>query len=98
MQMPFVMMLALTGVGCHNKTAVVVDASPLICYQVESPPSASDQGAPIRPGPTPACSPRRLIRKSPRASTTAIHNRNRPTGTPEYVRPSTALCSVETPT
>jgi hypothetical protein len=44
MQIPFVMMLALTGLGCHNKTSLVVDASPLTGYQVESPPSASDQG------------------------------------------------------
>jgi hypothetical protein len=44
MQIPFVMMLALTGLGCQNKTGVVVDSRRLTGYQVESPPSASYQG------------------------------------------------------
>ena len=45
MQTPFVMMLALTGLGCDNKTSVVVDASPLTCYGVDSPHAASYQGS-----------------------------------------------------
>jgi hypothetical protein len=44
MQIAFVMMLALTGLGCQNKTSVAVDASPLPGYQVESPPPAIEQG------------------------------------------------------
>jgi hypothetical protein len=43
MQIPFVMMLALAGLGCQNKSSVVVDAGPLTGSQVESAPPASDQ-------------------------------------------------------
>ncbi len=97
MQIPFVMMLALTGLGCDNKTSVVVDASPLTCYGVDSPHAASYQVSgyststyPATFAPTPY--PEIL------APTTTLQSRVHQTGTPEYVRPSTALCSVETQT
>ena len=46
MQVAFVMMLALTGLGCQNKTTVVVDASAVNRLPGRIPlPSASDQGS-----------------------------------------------------
>jgi hypothetical protein len=44
MQIPFVMMVALAGLGCDNHTSVVVDTSPLAGYRVQSPLSGNDHG------------------------------------------------------
>ena len=45
MQVPLVMMLAFTGLGCHNKATEGIDAIPLTSYQVDSPATASYQAS-----------------------------------------------------
>lgn len=44
MHIPVVLMLALTGLGCQNKTSVVIDVVPLTSYPVDSAPLATHQG------------------------------------------------------
>ena len=44
MQVPFVLMLAVTGLGCHNKTSGALDGIGLTSYQVGSPSLPSHQG------------------------------------------------------
>ena len=44
MQVPFVLMLAVTGLGCHNKTSGALDGIGLTSYQVASPSLPSFQG------------------------------------------------------
>jgi hypothetical protein len=43
MQIPLMMMLALTNLGCHNKPSDGIDGIPLTGYQVGSAPTASYQ-------------------------------------------------------
>ena len=45
MQVPFVLMLAVTGLGCHNKTSGALDGIRLASYQVGSPSLPSYQGS-----------------------------------------------------
>jgi hypothetical protein len=46
MQIPLVMMLALTGLGCQNGPSDVIDTPPLPAYQIDARPvtSAQDTG------------------------------------------------------
>jgi hypothetical protein len=44
MQIPFVMMLAITGLGCQNKANSVMDPLPLISSEVDSSPLPTYQG------------------------------------------------------
>ena len=48
MQLPFVLMFALTGLGCHNKTSSALDGAGVTSYQVNSPslPGYQVGGAP----------------------------------------------------
>jgi hypothetical protein len=43
MQIPLVMMLALTGLGCQNGPSDVIDTPPLPAYQIDARPVTSAQ-------------------------------------------------------
>jgi hypothetical protein len=44
MQIPLVMMLALSGLGCQNGASTVIDAPPLPGHRIDAPPLTSSQG------------------------------------------------------
>jgi hypothetical protein len=44
MQVPLMLMLAVTGLGCHNKTSGALDGIGVTRYQVDSPSLPSYQG------------------------------------------------------
>jgi hypothetical protein len=78
MQLSLVMMLAITGLGCHNKTSVGIDAVQATDYQVDSAPLASYQGSGSSPSsyaaPTPYPDiPSRLYTKNLRPQPTDWH-------------------------
>jgi len=43
MQIPLVMMLALSGLGCQNGSVVVIDTPPLPGHQIDAQPFTSSQ-------------------------------------------------------
>ena len=72
MQIPLVMMLALSGLGCQNGASAVIDTPPLPGHQIDAQPFTSSQGtAGGGPCRIPALSLRRHIQKSAHVFMTA---------------------------
>ena len=80
MQVPFVMMLAVTGLGCQNKPTCRRCRSDT-CYQVDSTPLASDQQRLFDRHLLELVRPDAVSRDLLDGSTTPIQSRIRPTGT-----------------
>jgi hypothetical protein len=45
MQIPLVMMLAMSGLGCQNGASAMIDAPPLPGYQIDTQPFTTSQGS-----------------------------------------------------